>query len=918
MSGQRMTREAFDAIVQEKMKRYRVSMDQAMSDTLRELDGPSSSRRPVNDMDALYRDKQRYPMHDVPYGSVDGDWDMEMRRDGISNQPYRRELDRELSGGRNFNPLLDRWGPNDPIVKERLYREELHATNRQLGELENLRDLSLSRKNWDLDHPLREPEHPMDRAEIVRDLRSRNEFGKGVFEAHGALEHVAIRRGQKKGNITQHAHSFAGRPAKGGEPSTKQDELDKDQVFNIGLQIVKWAKFDSAEDMEFLKQYASVFKVKTDACKMLLDCLKCKMAVSHREMCFSSVRTVVPPVMRSPRIDNDLLDLLVRTRTVKTKNDFFNAIKPFDMEMMLVQKNLLHCITPLLLACNAYEIKHFVLTDPRELFVALKSTVLLCRQSLVLIGQTFAMISGARQNNVLNLLSVSDPNLKPIDFPNFKSCFLFGGKFVSRLTTWLQNKDNKLILKSQAKVPDDKKVPKKQSKPDGESQEKKAADVNAIATIDQLFENAKKGNQAAGAKSQFGFLFDEGSNEYKYYRQKFVEFQESKNQIQTQSTQTKSCKRSPEELATDSVRAMLYARKVQNLKKKLFRTLAFSRKRKQAKLKRRVTKEMPSVEEEKKVEEQELKSIPVEETTPETSACEVDVKSEKIPDTCSVSSSSPAQKVEEKVEEKEPVATEPLDVDEKTKDTAIKLAEFVAQMGPEIEQFSMENSVNNPEFWFLCDKESPAYKFYRSKVEEFKQTEEAMSDNEEIGLEDCDLENIRTGDEPQNDSDVEIDAECEAAEALSTESAPVAAFSQMPTPARPPIARKRVANLKVGLLPPKRVCLVEEPKIHDPVRIEYERPRGRSRHRMKKPVDLQYANKKITQQNVGFKMLSKMGWQEGQGLGSRGSGIKNPINVGTISAGEGLGAEEKKSGNSANFDAFRQRMIEMYKQKITK
>ncbi|KAG9465678.1 hypothetical protein GDO78_017911 [Eleutherodactylus coqui] len=155
-------------------------------------------------------------------------------------------------------------------------------------------------------------------------------------------------------------------------------------------------------------------------------------------------------------------------------------------------------------------------------------------------------------------------------------------------------------------------------------------------------------------------------------------------------------------------------------------------------------------------------------------------------------------------------------------------------MGPEIEQFSMENSVNNPEFWFLCEKDSSAYKFYKSKVEEFKQgEEEEATTDEDIGLEDCDLENIRTGDEPQNDSDGEMNAECEAAEAPSAATTVVAAFSEMPTPARPPIARKRVANLKVGMLPAKRMCLVEEPKIHDPVRIAYERPLGRGYNRRK-------------------------------------------------------------------------------------
>lgn len=37
MSGQRITRDAFDAVVQEKMKRYRIGMDQAIANTVREF-----------------------------------------------------------------------------------------------------------------------------------------------------------------------------------------------------------------------------------------------------------------------------------------------------------------------------------------------------------------------------------------------------------------------------------------------------------------------------------------------------------------------------------------------------------------------------------------------------------------------------------------------------------------------------------------------------------------------------------------------------------------------------------------------------------------------------------------------------------------------------------------------------------------
>lgn len=34
-------------------------------------------------------------------------------------------------------------------------------------------------------------------------------------------------------------------------------------------------------------------------------------------------------------------------------------------------------------------------------------------------------------------------------------------------------------------------------------------------------------------------------------------------------------------------------------------------------------------------------------------------------------------------------------------ETAEKLAKFVAQVGPEIEQFSIDNSADNPDLWWV-------------------------------------------------------------------------------------------------------------------------------------------------------------------------------------------------------------------------
>lgn len=84
----------------------------------------------------------------------------------------------------------------------------------------------------------------------------------------------------------------------------------------------------------------------------------------------------------------------------------------------------------------------------------------------------------------------------------------------------------------------------------------------------------------------------------------------------------------------------------------------------------------------------------------------------------------------------------------------------------------------------------------------------------------------------------------------------------------------------------------------------------------REPDYSEYKEFKLTVENLGYQMLMKMGWKEGEGLGSEGQGIIAPVNKGTVAvdgAGFGIDRPAELAKSDDEYEAFRKRMMLAYR-----
>ncbi|MED6250893.1 hypothetical protein ATANTOWER_014430 [Ataeniobius toweri] len=376
----------------------------------------------------------------------------------------------------------------------------------------------------------------------------------------------------------------------------------------------------------------------------------------------------------------------------------------------------------------------------------------------------------------------------------------------------------------------------------------------------------------------------------------------------------------------------------------------------------------------------------------------------------------------QKSEDKSENVSPPVDVE--TQQIIDNLARFVAEGGPEVEAIAIERNRENPAFSFLYDQQSPAYRLYRKKLQEYRSTSDSSSPPPEDSRTDVQrpAASSATGISPQwNSTSVPQNQDLETPPVKRKRKSrwgseddkvqlpiPPIVIPQdinVPDPNTPSLSVQELSGLgykkgkPLGLVGVTELSEDQKKQIkeqqemqemyemimkhkramadmqklwekairdhqheydsdeevdqdagtweHQLRKMEMEKTRewaesltemGKGKHFIgdflppeelekfmetfkalkegRDPDYSEYKEFKLTVENLGFQMLMKMGWKEGEGLGSEGQGIKAPVNKGTTALnGAGFGVErpaELAKGDD-EYDAFRKRMMLAYR-----
>ncbi|XP_078527046.1 SURP and G-patch domain-containing protein 2-like [Lissotriton helveticus] len=566
MADKEVSREIFEAIMKEMVGTFRPS---STEDPFRSSSGPSRTQRYEEDMGRYRSPREEYRApepHPAAYSTP-------TRRSPPSYYPdprrsrsplrsddyyYNRSDPREHDFARPREPMWsdEREYRRPPPRREefgpgprRGYgRPEPHASRGRLAYLERKQQAAAAERMPGSSPrggaPIRRPlrggvvgRGPPRGGVVYRGLTRGGLVGRGM--ARGGI----VGRGMARGATTvrgRGAFVARGRGAKAGrgaavngKPGPKREDTIKelmtgsDVVSKLGNKIVRWSGFNKVNTGEFDQKNRAYTSRQTQTMGNTVAAFKCAMRPELRYQCFLTVKAPNHPALKKPTVDQELFGLVVDKGLVENKKGFLDIINPLDKYLTSFQQCVLKSAHPLMLACNAYELNMKQgFAAATDLSTAYENAVALCRKSLVLFGQTYSIVSSLRQEKILEHVGLQEMAPKPSDFPNMDDSALFGKKYIAQLKAWLEKSGYPMHL--QTDRDNRPKEPLEDLTP--EPSVKEMIDgllEDAVKTLDEKKKAAMEGEEEVEERERpdLWFLFDETSQEFKYYHHKLLELQ---------------------------------------------------------------------------------------------------------------------------------------------------------------------------------------------------------------------------------------------------------------------------------------------------------------------------------------------------------------------------------------------------------